>query len=151
MAAAETGIWELLVSLLIPICFPALLRLHWDMLWLLQLIPSSCRPSLVKHEAVLQNIFLPPRRNAIPTPAAECHGGTPLNVASLSTLFSVLRQIWCLGNESRYHINRTVDGSTLSVLIPSLAPGIRYSVEVAASTGAGPGVKSDVTFFQLGE
>ncbi|XP_042342142.1 roundabout homolog 1 isoform X3 [Plectropomus leopardus] len=58
-------------------------------------------------------------------------------------------KIWCLGNESRYHINRTVDGSTLSVLIPSLAPGIRYSVEVAASTGAGPGVKSDITSFQL--
>ncbi|KAM3875097.1 roundabout homolog 1 [Diretmus argenteus] len=58
-------------------------------------------------------------------------------------------KIWCLGNESRYHINRTVDGSTFSVLIPSLAPGIRYSVEVAASTGAGPGIKSDITFFQL--
>ncbi|KAJ8392080.1 hypothetical protein AAFF_G00078860 [Aldrovandia affinis] len=58
-------------------------------------------------------------------------------------------KIWCLGNESRYHINRTVDGSTFSVLIPSLSPGIRYSVEVAASTGAGPGVKSDVTTFQL--
>uniref|UniRef100_A0A8C5GTM8 Roundabout 1 n=1 Tax=Gouania willdenowi TaxID=441366 RepID=A0A8C5GTM8_GOUWI len=58
-------------------------------------------------------------------------------------------KIWCLGNESRYHINRTVDGMTLSLLIPSLAPGIRYSVEVAASTGAGPGVKSDITFFQL--
>ncbi|XP_034147547.1 roundabout homolog 1 isoform X1 [Esox lucius] len=58
-------------------------------------------------------------------------------------------KIWCLGNESRYHINRTVDGSTFSVLIPSLAAGIRYSVEVAASTGAGPGVKSDVTFFQI--
>ncbi|XP_045070570.1 roundabout homolog 1 isoform X2 [Coregonus clupeaformis] len=58
-------------------------------------------------------------------------------------------KIWCLGNESRYHINRTVDGSTFSLLIPSLAPGIRYSVEVAASTGAGPGVKSEVTFFQI--
>ncbi|XP_034024256.1 LOW QUALITY PROTEIN: roundabout homolog 1 [Thalassophryne amazonica] len=58
-------------------------------------------------------------------------------------------KIWCLGNESRYHINRTVDGSTFSVVIPSLAPGIRYSVEVAASTGAGPGVKSDITFFWL--
>ncbi|XP_062870840.1 roundabout homolog 1-like [Trichomycterus rosablanca] len=58
-------------------------------------------------------------------------------------------KIWCLGNESRYHVNRTVDGSTFSVIIPSLAPGIRYSVEVAASNGAGPGVKSDVTFFQL--
>uniref|UniRef100_A0A8C7JEV3 Roundabout guidance receptor 1 n=1 Tax=Oncorhynchus kisutch TaxID=8019 RepID=A0A8C7JEV3_ONCKI len=52
-------------------------------------------------------------------------------------------KIWCLGNESRYHVNRTVDGSTFSVLIPSLAPGIRYSVEVAASNGAGPGVRSE--------
>lgn len=60
-------------------------------------------------------------------------------------------QIWCLGNESRYHVNQSVDGSTFSVLIPSLAPGIRYSVEVAASNGAGPGVRSDATFFQLGE
>lgn len=74
------------------------------------------------------------------------------NIASISTSsLSLLWQIWCLGNETRYHINRTVDASTFSVLIPSLAPGIRYSVEVAASTGAGPGVKSDVTFFQLGE
>lgn len=75
----------------------------------------------------------------------------PHNIASVFNFsLSLLWQIWCLGNESKYHINRTVDGSTLSVLIPSLAPGIRYSVEVAASTGAGPGVKSDITFFQLG-
>uniref|UniRef100_A0A674NNH3 Roundabout, axon guidance receptor, homolog 1 (Drosophila) n=1 Tax=Takifugu rubripes TaxID=31033 RepID=A0A674NNH3_TAKRU len=58
-------------------------------------------------------------------------------------------KIWCLGNESRYHVNQSVDGSTYSVVIPSLAPGIRYSVEVAASNGGGPGVKSNVTFFQL--
>ncbi|XP_041864909.1 roundabout homolog 1-like isoform X2 [Melanotaenia boesemani] len=58
-------------------------------------------------------------------------------------------KIWCLGNESRYHVNQSVDGSTFSVLISSLALGIRYSVEVAACNGAGPGVKSDVTFFQL--
>ncbi|XP_035482366.2 roundabout homolog 1-like isoform X4 [Scophthalmus maximus] len=58
-------------------------------------------------------------------------------------------KIWCLGNESRYHVNQSVDGSTFSVLISGLAPGVRYSVEVAASNGAGPGVKSDVTFFQL--
>ncbi|XP_040422403.1 roundabout homolog 1 isoform X5 [Cygnus olor] len=58
-------------------------------------------------------------------------------------------KVWCLGNESRYHINKTVDGSTFSVVIPSLVPGIRYSVEVAASTGAGPGVKSDPQFIQL--
>uniref|UniRef100_A0A2K6ESR5 Roundabout guidance receptor 1 n=1 Tax=Propithecus coquereli TaxID=379532 RepID=A0A2K6ESR5_PROCO len=58
-------------------------------------------------------------------------------------------KVWCLGNETRYHINKTVDGSTFSVVIPSLVPGIRYSVEVAASTGAGPGVKSDPQFIQL--
>ncbi|KAM6907079.1 roundabout homolog 1-like isoform 1-T1 [Xenentodon cancila] len=58
-------------------------------------------------------------------------------------------KIWCLGNESRYHVNQSVDGSTFSVLISSLAPGVRYSVEVAASNGAGPGAKSDVAFFQL--
>lgn len=48
-------------------------------------------------------------------------------------------------------MNQSVDGSTFSVVIPSLTPGIRYSVEVAASNGAGSGVKSDATFFQLGE
>uniref|UniRef100_A0A8C7E507 Roundabout guidance receptor 1 n=2 Tax=Elapinae TaxID=42168 RepID=A0A8C7E507_NAJNA len=58
-------------------------------------------------------------------------------------------KVWCLGNESRYHINKTVDGSTFSLIIPSLIPGIRYSVEVAASTGAGAGVKSEPQFIQL--
>lgn len=48
-------------------------------------------------------------------------------------------------------MNQSVDGSTFSVLISSLTPGVRYSVQVAASNGAGAGVKSDVTFFQLGE
>ncbi|XP_017163590.1 roundabout homolog 1 [Poecilia reticulata] len=73
--------------------------------------------------------------------------GTDSEVKSGKTLDE--GQIWCLGNESKYHINRTVDGSTLSVVIPSLTPGIRYSVEVAASTSAGPGVKSETTFFQF--
>ncbi|XP_024121650.1 roundabout homolog 1 isoform X3 [Oryzias melastigma] len=58
-------------------------------------------------------------------------------------------KIWCLGNESRYHVNQSVDGSTFAVLISSLAPGIRYSVEVAASNGAGLGVKSEAAFFQF--
>lgn len=44
-----------------------------------------------------------------------------------------------------------MDGSTFSIVIPSLVPGIRYSVEVAASTGAGPGVKSEPQFIQLGK
>ncbi|XP_075053178.1 roundabout homolog 1 isoform X4 [Mixophyes fleayi] len=58
-------------------------------------------------------------------------------------------KVWCLGNESRYHINKSVDGSTLSVVIPYLVPGIKYSVEVAATTGAGAGVKSEPQFIQL--
>lgn len=66
-------------------------------------------------------------------------------------MYFIYLQVWCLGNESRYHINKTVDGSTFSVVIPSLVPGIRYSVEVAASTAAGPGVKSEPQFIQLGK
>lgn len=83
---------------------------------------------------------------------ASCVAGcVPQAITVIPSLFPTFSwQIWCLGNESRYHVNQSVDGSTFSVLISSLAPGIRYSVEVAASNAAGPGVKSDVTFFQLG-
>ncbi|XP_061659684.1 roundabout homolog 1-like isoform X2 [Syngnathoides biaculeatus] len=58
-------------------------------------------------------------------------------------------KIWCLGNESRYHINQSVDGYTFSLLVAGLTPRIRYGVEVAASNGAGPGVKSKTVFFQF--
>lgn len=44
-----------------------------------------------------------------------------------------------------------MDGSTHSILIPGLVAGVTYRVEVAAGTGAGPGVKSEATSFQLGE
>ncbi|XP_057552181.1 roundabout homolog 2 isoform X5 [Hippopotamus amphibius kiboko] len=52
-------------------------------------------------------------------------------------------KIWCLGNETRFHINRTVDATIRSVIIGGLFPGIQYRVEVAASTSAGVGVKSE--------
>ncbi|XP_066455229.1 roundabout homolog 2 isoform X7 [Eleutherodactylus coqui] len=52
-------------------------------------------------------------------------------------------RIWCLGNETRFHINKTVDAAIRSVVIGGLFPGIQYRVEVAASTSAGIGVKSD--------
>ncbi|XP_045142074.1 roundabout homolog 2 isoform X6 [Echinops telfairi] len=52
-------------------------------------------------------------------------------------------KIWCLGNETRFHINKTVDAAVRSVIIGGLFPGIQYRVEVAASTNAGVGVKSD--------
>ncbi|XP_053759176.1 roundabout homolog 2 isoform X10 [Panthera pardus] len=52
-------------------------------------------------------------------------------------------KIWCLGNETRFHINKTVDAAIRSVIIGGLFPGIQYRVEVAASTSAGIGVKSE--------
>ncbi|KAM3935763.1 roundabout homolog 2 isoform 16-T16 [Leptodactylus fuscus] len=52
-------------------------------------------------------------------------------------------RIWCLGNETRFHVNKTVDAAIRSVVIGGLFPGIQYRVEVAASTSAGIGVKSD--------
>ncbi|XP_027268211.1 roundabout homolog 2 isoform X3 [Cricetulus griseus] len=52
-------------------------------------------------------------------------------------------KIWCLGNETRFHINKTVDAAIRSVVIGGLFPGIQYRVEVAASTSAGVGVKSE--------
>lgn len=52
-------------------------------------------------------------------------------------------QIWCLGNETKFHINKTVDAAIRSVIIGGLYPGIQYRVEVAASTSAGTGVKSE--------
>lgn len=44
-----------------------------------------------------------------------------------------------------------MDGKTFSVGISGLVSGIRYGVEMAASTAAGPGVKSELTYFQLGK
>nr|XP_060626503.1 roundabout homolog 2 isoform X2 [Anolis sagrei ordinatus] len=52
-------------------------------------------------------------------------------------------RIWCLGNETKFHINKTVDAAIRSVVIGGLYPGIQYRVEVAASTSAGVGVKSE--------
>ncbi|XP_055486591.1 roundabout homolog 2-like, partial [Leucoraja erinacea] len=51
-------------------------------------------------------------------------------------------KIWCLGNATRFHINRTVDAAVRSVVISGLLPGVQYRVQVAASTSAGVGVKS---------
>lgn len=58
-------------------------------------------------------------------------------------------QIWVLGNESRYHINRTVDGTMHTAVIRGLVPGILYRVEVAAATSAGFGVKSQPITIQI--
>lgn len=45
-------------------------------------------------------------------------------------------------NQTPYHINKTVDGNTLSTMLKGLMPGVLYQVEVAAVTSAGIGTRS---------
>ncbi|XP_028838769.1 roundabout homolog 2-like isoform X2 [Denticeps clupeoides] len=52
-------------------------------------------------------------------------------------------KIWCLGNESRFHVNKTVDVAIRSVILGGLQSGVQYRVEVAAGTSAGTGVRSE--------
>ncbi|XP_075765709.1 roundabout homolog 3 isoform X1 [Pelodiscus sinensis] len=51
-------------------------------------------------------------------------------------------QIWCLGNESQFHINQSVEGVVRSVVLQGLVPGMLYRTQVAAVTSAGVGVRS---------
>uniref|UniRef100_A0A672Z0P2 Roundabout, axon guidance receptor, homolog 2 (Drosophila) n=1 Tax=Sphaeramia orbicularis TaxID=375764 RepID=A0A672Z0P2_9TELE len=59
-------------------------------------------------------------------------------------------KIWCLGNETRFHVNKTVDAAIRSVVVGGLQVGVVYRVEVAASTSAGVGVKSDPQTIVIG-
>ncbi|XP_066495851.1 roundabout homolog 3 isoform X2 [Tiliqua scincoides] len=58
-------------------------------------------------------------------------------------------RVWCLGNESRYHINKTVDGTLRSTVLQGLVPGMLYRTEVAAATSAGVGVRSAPVTIQI--
>ncbi|XP_034277779.1 roundabout homolog 3 isoform X3 [Pantherophis guttatus] len=58
-------------------------------------------------------------------------------------------RVWCLGNESRYHINKTVDGTMHSTVLMGLIPGMIYRTEVAAATSAGIGVRSAPVTIQI--
>lgn len=55
-------------------------------------------------------------------------------------------KVWCMGNandnQTRYHINRTVDGTIHATVLQGLLPGVLYQVEVAAVTSAGVGTRS---------
>ncbi|XP_056141317.1 roundabout homolog 3 isoform X2 [Lampris incognitus] len=55
-------------------------------------------------------------------------------------------KVWCVGtatdNQTRYYINKTVDGMVLSTVLKGLMPGVLYQVEVAAVTSAGVGARS---------
>ncbi|XP_061637146.1 roundabout homolog 2 isoform X9 [Phyllopteryx taeniolatus] len=60
-------------------------------------------------------------------------------------------KIWCLANETRFHVNKTVDAAIRSVVVGGLQVGMVYRVEVAASTGAGVGVKSEPQSVVIGK
>nr|XP_057935109.1 roundabout homolog 2 isoform X5 [Doryrhamphus excisus] len=60
-------------------------------------------------------------------------------------------KIWCLGNETRFHVNKTVDAAIRSVVVGGLQVGVIYRVEVAASTSAGVGVKSEPQSIVIGK
>lgn len=60
------------------------------------------------------------------------------------SISSVSPQVWCLssGVQPEEQINRTVDGTVLSVLLTGLLPDTPYTVTVAAVTGLGVGAQS---------
>ncbi|NXW38852.1 ROBO2 protein, partial [Phaetusa simplex] len=60
-------------------------------------------------------------------------------------------RIWCLGNESRFHINQSVEGTVLATVLRGLVPGVPYHAEVAAATGAGVGARSAPVPIRIGE
>ncbi|XP_077402728.1 roundabout homolog 2-like [Vanacampus margaritifer] len=59
-------------------------------------------------------------------------------------------KIWCLANETQFHVNKSVDATIRSVVVGGLQAGVQYHVEVAASTNAGVGVKSAPQIIILG-
>ncbi|XP_024301015.2 roundabout homolog 2 isoform X2 [Oncorhynchus tshawytscha] len=68
-------------------------------------------------------------------PPADVQSGTVLEY-----------KVWCLGSDTELktesHINRTVDGAGLSILLTGLLPDLQYSVMVAAVTNLGVGEHS---------
>ncbi|KAG5844713.1 hypothetical protein ANANG_G00165450 [Anguilla anguilla] len=59
-------------------------------------------------------------------------------------------KIWCLANETRFHVNKTVDAA-IRRWWWGLQAGVQYRVEVAASTSAGVGVKSEALPIIIGK
>uniref|UniRef100_A0A1A8JH97 Roundabout, axon guidance receptor, homolog 2 n=1 Tax=Nothobranchius kuhntae TaxID=321403 RepID=A0A1A8JH97_NOTKU len=59
-------------------------------------------------------------------------------------------KIWCLANDTRFHVNKSVDATIRSVVVGGLQTGVQYHVEVAAGTSVGVGVKSKPQLIILG-
>lgn len=106
--------------------------------------PSPLRPTERHHPGVQGGIKFCARYFSEPSPR--------LDTVQHEFLFGVpvFCQIWCLANETRFHVNKSVDATIRSVVVGGLQAGVQYRVEVAASTSAGVGVKSKPQFIILG-
>ncbi|XP_057694234.1 roundabout homolog 2-like [Corythoichthys intestinalis] len=60
-------------------------------------------------------------------------------------------KVWCVSSslDQEKHINRTVDGTVVSILLDGLLPDVRYAASVAAVTGLGVGAHSSPVHFVL--
>ncbi|XP_055516807.1 roundabout homolog 1 isoform X2 [Leucoraja erinacea] len=58
-------------------------------------------------------------------------------------------KVWCLGNDTQYHRNWTVNSSTHQLEIPAMNSGIEYRVQIAAINGAGIGVHTKPQYVYL--
>ncbi|XP_078451083.1 roundabout homolog 1-like [Lampetra planeri] len=54
-------------------------------------------------------------------------------------------KLWCMGNSSELHINRTVEASSRSAVLRPIVPGVMYRITVAAVNSAGTGLRSPFT------
>ncbi|XP_038159303.1 roundabout homolog 2 isoform X1 [Cyprinodon tularosa] len=61
---------------------------------------------------------------------------------SVQTSIILEYKVWCLPRDAVSQINRTVDGSVLSILLTGLLPDVQYTVVVAAVTSLGVGALS---------
>lgn len=62
-------------------------------------------------------------------------------------------QVWCVSSslDQEKHVNRTVDGAVVSILLTGLLPDVRYAVTVAAVTSLGVGTLSSPVHLVLSE
>lgn len=109
--------------------------------------PASHRPA-ERHHPGVQGGIKPPAPDA--RTQTEYFSNELHNLTMNSPRRVRLCQIWCLANETRFHVNKSVDATIRSVVVGGLQAGVQYRVEVAAGTSAGVGVKSKAQLIILG-
>uniref|UniRef100_A0A8U8B1T3 Uncharacterized protein n=1 Tax=Geospiza parvula TaxID=87175 RepID=A0A8U8B1T3_GEOPR len=89
--------------------------------------------------------------SAPPRGVSVAGNGTSVRISWQPPPVAEQNGIWCLGNESRFHINQSVEGTVLATVLQGLVPGVPYHAEVAAATSAGVGARSAPVPIHIGE